>query len=143
MTKNIARALLGIPGLFIMTTGLVFLTNPAAAADKLQLVANGAEGLSNLRGMLGAPLFAIGSTLVLGAITARLEYARPAAIFLLALIGARLASYGLDGANQPILLFLTVPSVTFGLMLAGHKLLDVVADRPADLVGGHGSTRSS
>ena len=124
MTKTIARHCLGLPGLFISFTGLVFITNPTGAAAKLQLGATTAEGLSNLRGLAGAPLLAVGATLLLAAATARLEYARPAAIFLATLFAARLASHVLDGADQPIGLFLAVPAVTFGLMLAGHKLLD-------------------
>ena len=123
MTKLAARILLAVPGLFILTTGAVFLVAPERAADKLQLVARGAEGLSNLRGMAGAPLFAVGAGLLLAAITRKLEYARPAAIFVLALIGARLLSFGLDGSAQPIVLFLAVPSIVFALMVAGHRLI--------------------
>ncbi|MEM6930296.1 MAG: DUF4345 family protein, partial [Myxococcota bacterium] len=102
MNRILARVLLGLPGLFILTTGIVFLTNPGAASDKLLLVAQGAEGLSNLRGMAGAPLFAVGASLLLAAITQKLVYARPAALFLLALIGSRLVSYVVDGAAQPL-----------------------------------------
>ncbi len=121
--KNLSRILLALPGLFILMTGVVFLTNPGAAAEKLKLVAENAEGLSNLRGMAGAPLFAVGVCLLLAAITKKLEYARPAAIFLLALIGARIASYAIDGPTGAIALFLAVPATAFGLMVAGHVLL--------------------
>lgn len=123
MLRTIGRVLLGLPGLFISLTGTVFLLAPATAADKLLLVADNAEALSNIRGMAGAPLLAVGATLILSAITARLEYARPAAIFLLALLGARVLSYGLDGAPGSILLFLAVPGIAFGLMVAGHVLI--------------------
>ena len=118
-----ARALLALPGLFILTTGVVFLTNPEAASAKLLLEAQSAEGLSNLRGMAGAPLFAVGAMLLLAAITEKLEYARPAALFLLTLIAARIASHLIDGPSASIVLFLVVPSVAFALMAAGHKLL--------------------
>jgi hypothetical protein len=124
MTRTIARILLGLPGLFITLTGSVFLLSPSSAAEKLLLVPQGAEALSNIRGMAGAPLLAVGVCLILAAITARLEYARPAAIFLLALIGARMLSYGVDGAPGSIALFLAVPSVAFAFMVAGHVLLD-------------------
>lgn len=124
MTRTIARVLLAVPGLFIATTGIVFLLSPASAADKLLLGANTAEALSNIRGMAGAPLFSVGSMLLLSSYTQKLEYARPAALFLLTLLGARVLSYGVDGAPGSIALFLTIPSVAFGMMLAGHKLLD-------------------
>ncbi|MBX2796738.1 MAG: DUF4345 family protein [Myxococcales bacterium] len=123
MKTTAARILLGLPGLFILTTGVVFLLAPEAGAAKLQLVARGSEGLSNLRGMAGAPLFAVGASLILAAITTRLVYARPAAIFLLALIASRVLSYLVDGPTDAIGLFLAVPSITFAMMLIGHKLL--------------------
>lgn len=128
MNKIVARILLGLPGLFIMITGLVFLSNPAAAADKLMLVADNAAGLSNLRGMAGAPLFAVGVSLLLAAVTRKLEYARPAAIFLLALIAARLASNAIDGGTESFGLFLAVPVAAFTLMAIGHRLLNAGGD---------------
>jgi len=124
MTRNFARLFLALPGLFIMTTGLVFLFSPEAATEKLLWGSQGAESLSNIRGMSGAPLFAVGATLLLGAVTSKLEYARPAAMFLLALLGARVLSYFADGAPGSIALFLAVPATAFGLMVVGHVLLD-------------------
>ncbi len=124
MNRTLARILLGLPGLFIFTTGLVFLTNPEAAGDKLLLAADGSEGLSNLRGMAGAPILAVGVSQILAAITGKLEYARPTAIFLLTLIAARVGSYLIDGPTDAIGLFIAVPSVAFGLMAVGHVLLD-------------------
>lgn len=132
MTRMAAKVLLGLPGLFILTTGVVFLTNPQAASDKLLLVAQGSEGLSNLRGLAGGSIFAVGASLVLAAITEKLEYARPAAIFLIALLASRIISYGIDGADQPIALFLAIPSVAFGLMVAGHVLLTRSATPPLE-----------
>ena len=124
MTRNVARVFLAVPGLFITLTGLVFLFSPESAAEKLLLGAQSAEALSNIRGMSGAPLFSVGAMLLLSAATARLEYARPAALFLLTLISARLLSYAVDGPPGSIALFLTIPSVAFAFMLTGHKLLD-------------------
>ncbi len=121
---TVARVLFAIPGLFILMSGLMFLFNPAGAADKLLLVPQGAEGLSNLRGMLGASVIAVGSSVLLGAVTAKLEYVRPGAIFVLVLIGARVLSYVVDGPNDSIVLFVAVPSTVFMLLVAGHKLLD-------------------
>ncbi len=123
MKRIAAKVLLALPGLFIFVTGMVFLINPEAASAKLLLTASGAEGLSNLRGMAGAPLFAVGTTLLLAAITEKLEYARPAAIFLLALLASRALSYVADGPTEAIGLFLAVPSIAFALMAVGHKLL--------------------
>jgi len=128
MKRVAARVLLALPGLFILTTGVVFLTNPEAATAKLLLEAQGPEGLSNLRGLSGAPLFSVGAMLLLAAITEKLEYARPAALFLLTLIGARLASHVFDGPSANLVLFLVVPTVAFSLMLVGHKLLDATRE---------------
>lgn len=142
MKRTAARILLGLPGLFIFATGVVFLTRPEAAAAKLLLDAQGAEGLSNLRGMAGAPLLAVGTSILLAAKTTKLEYARPGALFLLALIGARVLSFVVDGAAQPIGLFLTVPTIAFLLMLAGHKLLDA-ANAEAGSVPTGGAARTA
>lgn len=123
MKTALARILLALPGLFILTTGVVFLTNPEAASAKLLLEAAGPEGLSNLRGMAGAPLFSVGAMLLLAAVTRKLEYARPAALFLVVLVGARILSHAVDGPTEALALFVAVPSVAFALMLGGHKLL--------------------
>jgi len=128
--RSLARVFLGLPGLFILFTGLVFLTQPEAALAKLQLSAHGAEGLSNMRGLGGAPLVAVGASLLMSAVTANLTYARPGAIFLLVLLAARLLSHVLDGASGSLALFLTLPSVTFALMMVGHRLLDRSAAEP-------------
>jgi len=122
--KHLHKLFLGLPGLFIAGTGLMFLLHPAGAADKLQLVAATSEGLSNLRGLAGGPLLAVGTSLLLAAATDKLEYARPGAIFLLVLLGARVLSYVVDGPTDAIGLFLAVPTMTFASMVVGHKLLD-------------------
>jgi len=123
MNNMAARILLGIPAIFILVSGLMFLLNPAGAAEKLMLVPQGAEGLSNLRGFAGASIIAIGVSLFLSAVTQKLEYARPAAIFLLVLIGARVLSYLVDGPVDSIALFIAIPVLAFGMMVVGHKLL--------------------
>jgi len=123
MKPTLARIFLGLPGLFILLSGLMFLLNPVGAAEKLMLAPAGAEGLSNIRGFAGASVAAVGASLLLAAITAKLEYARPAAIFLLLLLGARILSYLVDGPIESIGLFLAIPTVAFAFMVAGHKLL--------------------
>ena len=123
MSNLAIKALFGLPGLFILTTGLVFVTSPESALEKLQLTASGAEGLSNMRGLGGAPLVAVGVSLLLGALTEKLEYVRPGVIFVLTLIGARLVSYVVDGPIDAIGLFVAIPSTVFAMMAAGHVLL--------------------
>ncbi|MCO4747368.1 MAG: DUF4345 family protein [Proteobacteria bacterium] len=124
MSKLAIKALFGLPGLFILTTGLVFVTSPESALEKLQLSASGAEGLSNIRGLAGGPLVAVGASLLLGAITEKLEYVRPAVFFLLTLLTARVLSYVVDGPIDAIGLFLAIPSIVFGMLIAGHVLLN-------------------
>lgn len=123
MNQNVGRILLGLPGVFIALSGLVFLLNPGAGAEKLLLTPDGAEGLSNLRGFSGAPVLAVGIGIIIAAITKNLANARPGAIFVLALIVARLLSYFVDGPNPNFGLYLAVPTVVFVLMVAGHKLI--------------------
>ncbi len=123
MSKLAIRVLFGLPGLFILATGLVFVASPDRALDKLQLAASGAEGLSNVRGLAGAPLVAVGLSLLLGAATQKLEYVRPAVFFVLTLLGARVLSYVVDGPIDSIGLFLAIPTAVFAMMVAGHVLL--------------------
>lgn len=123
MSKLAIKFLFGLPGLFILATGVMFVTSPEAALDKLQLTANGAEGLSNIRGLAGGPLVAVGASLLIGAITEKLEYVRPAVFFVLTLLAARVLSYVVDGPIDAIGLFLAIPSIVFGMMVAGHVLL--------------------
>lgn len=124
MNTTIGRILLAIPALFILLSGAVFWIAPEAAAAKLLFDPQGAEALSNIRGFVGAPVIAAGASLLLAAITKKLEYARPTVIFLLALLGARVVSYVVDGPTGAIALFLAVPATALAFMIAGHVLLD-------------------
>ena len=60
----------------------------------------------------------------------KLEYVRPAAIFLLVLLLARVLSYVVDGPVDAIGVFIAVPATVFAMMAAGHLLLARAA-RPA------------
>ncbi len=124
MKRNIARVLFGLPGLFILLSGLMFLLNPEAASAKLMLEPQSIDGLSNLRGFLGAPVIAVGVSLILGGVTAKLEYVRPGVIFVLALITARIVSRVIDGPAESFVLYVAIPSTVFALLFVGHKLLD-------------------
>lgn len=127
---NLGRVLLGLPGLFILLSGLVFLLAPERAAAKLLLDPQGIDGLSNLRGFVGAPVLAVGISILMSAITQKLEYARPGVFFLFGLIFARLLSFAVDGPAEAFALYLTVPVVAFALMALGHKLM-VAEEAPA------------
>ncbi|MCO4769016.1 MAG: DUF4345 family protein [Deltaproteobacteria bacterium] len=124
MNSTLGRILLGLPGLFIALSGLMFLLNPGGGAAKLLLTPEGAEGLSNLRGFTGASVFAVGAGIIIGAVTRNLANARPGAIFVLVLIGARVLSYFVDGPNPNVGLYIAIPSVAFAFMVAGHKLIE-------------------
>ena len=80
-----------------------------------------------MRAFVGAPLLGIGISLLVGALTERLEHARAAAIFLLALLVTRGLSFATDGAFDNLGLYIAVPGVAFALMLVGHKLMDLGA----------------
>lgn len=123
MQKNLGRLLFGLPGVFILLSGLMFLLAPDKASAKLMLEPQSIDGISNLRGFLGAPVIAVGVSLILAGFTAKLEYARPGAIFVLVLILARILSRVVDGPYDSFGLYVAVPSVVFGLLVAGHKLI--------------------
>ncbi len=123
MKKKIGQAILGVVGLFISGSGAMFLLLPARAADKLMLVPDGATGLSHFRAFAGAAVLAVGLSLIIAAVTARLDHARAGALFVLGILAARVISYAVDGPTPEIVLYTAIPSTVFALMLVAHKLI--------------------
>ncbi len=121
--KTLAKFFIGLPGFFILASGLMFMFAPENAAAKLMLEPQSVDGWSNIRGFLGAPVIAVGASILLGAITGKLEYVRSGAIFVLALAFARILSRVVDGPYDSFGVYLAVPLVVFALLAIGHKLL--------------------
>jgi len=128
--KTIGKLLLGAVALFFIGVGTMFGLAPERAATKLLVDPQGVAGLSNLRAFVGAPLLGIGISLLIGAITEKLEHARAAAVFLVALLVTRGLSFAADGAFAQLGVYVAIPAVTFVVMLVGHKLIDLGSERP-------------
>ncbi len=124
MKKTAGKSMLGLVSLFITVAGATFLLSPESAAAKLMVTPGGPESLSNLRAFVGAPLVGIGVSLFIGAVTARLDHARAAALFVVMLIAARLLSLAVDGFSAGSLVNLAVPVGVLVFMVVGHKLID-------------------
>ena len=122
--KNVARALLTVVGLFILGTGLTALLAPDRIATKMAWELQGAEGLSNLRAFLGASLSAIGISVLIAAVTAQIYHARPAALFLIGLVVARIFSFLMDGPISRLAAYIAIPCVVLAILLVAHRLLD-------------------
>ena len=123
--RNIGRGIFGLLSLFISGSGLMFMLAPQRAAAKLLISPEGIEGLSNFRAFVGASVLSIGISLMIAAVTAKVDNARPAALFVLGLLFARMLSLAVDGPNPAIGLYMAIPGTVFVLLVAAHKLIDM------------------
>ena len=121
--KNAVRVILILVGLFILATGVISMFAPDRIAEKMLLNPEGAEGLSNIRAFLGAALAAIGISVLIAAVKAEIWHARPAVLFVIGLVVARIIGLVSDGSFPSIGLVVAIPLVVFGLLVAAHILL--------------------
>lgn len=121
--KLIGRGIFGVLSLFLSASGLMFMLAPDRGAAKLLISPEGVEGLSNFRAFLGAPILAIGISLAIAAVTQRVDNARPAALFVMGLLFARVVSFAVDGPTPNFALYVGVPGAVFVLLLVAHKLM--------------------
>lgn len=129
--QTVGKILLGLVAAFLLATGTVNLLVPERAASSLMLDPQGVEGLSNVRAFLGAPLIGLGGSLLVAAITARLDHARAAAMFVLTLLAGRLLGLLVDGGFDALGLYLAVPTGVLATMIVAHKLIESPEDAPA------------
>ena len=129
--KLIARGLLLLVSVFLLINGLMLMFNPTAALPGMMVTANGIEGLSNVRALWGSAITAIGISVVIAAVTANIDNARPAVLFSFGLVIARLTGWVIDGYFDKVIIFTIIPIVVFGILLIAHKLLDKVAEAEA------------
>ena len=126
--KLVARVLLSLVALFMLVNGLRLMLDPASALVGLSVTADDVEGLSNVRALWGGAITAIGISVVIAAVTCDINNARPAVLFTLALVVARILGMTVDGMFANAILFTAVPVVVFLVLLAAHRLLDKVAE---------------
>lgn len=129
--KLIARILLGLVAIFMLINGLRLMFSPSAALAGLLVDANGAEGLSNVRALWGGAITAIGISVIIAAVTCKIENARPAVLFTFMLVVGRVVGMAVDGMFDRAIVFTAVPVVVFLILLAAHKLLDKVHEAEA------------
>ncbi|MEM7300346.1 MAG: DUF4345 family protein [Pseudomonadota bacterium] len=122
--KLTARLLLGLVALFLLMNGLRIMFDPSGALAGMLVDANSAEGLSNVRALWGGAITAIGISVVIAAVTGKIENARPAVLFSFMLVVARIVGIIVDGSFDRAIVFTVVPIVVFLLLLTAHKLLD-------------------
>ena len=122
--KLIARLLLGLAGLFFLANGLNLMLNPSGALAGLMLTAGGTEGLSNVRALWGGAITSIGLCVVIAAVTAKIENARPAVLFTFMLVIARIIGMVSDGMFDRAIFYTAIPVIVFLVLLTAHKLLD-------------------
>ena len=129
--KLIARILLGLVALFMLVNGLRLMFAPAGALAGLLVETSGAEGLSNVRALWGGAITAIGLSVLIAAITCKIENARPAVLFTFMLVIARVIGMITDGMFDRAIIFAAVPVAVFLVLLVAHKLLDKVQEAEA------------
>ena len=122
--RTAARVLLALAALFFLGTGLGIMFNPAAMAEGLSMSPDGILGLSNMRGLFGGAVAAIGISVAIAAYKGEIIHARPGVLFVIAIVIGRLVGLAADGYDATAVQFIAVPVVVFALLLAAHKMLD-------------------
>lgn len=124
--KTIARFILGIVALVNLAAGFKFMLAPAISLPDYLISAEGAEGLSNIRALLGAPLAAIGICVVTAIITANFQYAFPALISASCVFVGRVSGLIMDGESDLIYVKIAFPVGMFLLLFLAKRLLGKV-----------------
>ena len=111
--KLIARILLGLVAAFMLVNGVRLMLSPSGALAGLLVDASSAEGLSNVRALWGGAITAIGLSVVIAAVTCKIENARPAVLFTFMLVIGRVIGMAVDGMFDRAIIFTAVPVVVF------------------------------
>ena len=122
--KLTARILLALVALFMLINGVRLMISPGSALAGLLVAASGAESLANVRALWGGAITAIGISVVIAAVTGKIENARPAVLFTFMLVIGRVIGMAVDGMFDRAIIFTSVPVVVFLILLAAHTLLD-------------------
>ncbi len=121
---NVGRGIFGFVALFFISTGLMFLFLPANALGHMMVGGTAdAAALSSIRGLWGGAIFAIGVSVLIGAIKQDFAHIRVGAIFVLSIIAGRIIGYFMDGSFPEFAKMISPPIGVFILMLIAHKLM--------------------
>lgn len=123
-TKNIGRGIIAVVGIVFLATGLMFMFNPSGALESNLLEATDSVGaLSSVRALWGGAIFAIGASVIIGAIKESFDSIRVGAIFVIAIIFARGVGYFVDGSFPEFGMVIAFPIGMFVLLIIGHMLM--------------------
>jgi len=131
MTKtNIGRGIFALIAIFFIGNGLMVMLNPTSILDHMLLGSvESVSGLSSIRALLGAAIFATWSSVLLGAIKTNFSYILVGVINLSAVIFARLVGYFVDGSFPEFVPMIVPPIIALVLMLIAHRLMTGSTDQ--------------
>lgn len=115
--KMLAKILPGILALAFLALGLLFMFNPAATLDRLQLAPQGLDGWANIRSVNGGLFIGMGMLLVHGVLKSERMLIRVVGILLGIIALGRIVSLVLDGFAghliAPILVEIVLVAICF------------------------------
>jgi len=131
MTKtNIGRGIFALIAIFFIGNGLMVMLNPTSILDHMLLGSvESVSGLSSIRALLGAAIFATWASVLLGAIKTNFSYILVGVINLSAVIFARLVGYFVDGSFPEFVSMIVPPIIALVLMLFAHRLMTGSTDQ--------------
>ena len=119
----IARLLAGAVALLFIATGLRFMLAPADMSMQFFVRADGAAGLSTLRGDLGGAFVGLGTLVLIGLRRGYQELLLAVVLVLVAIIVGRLIGYVVDGVELEAVRSAVVEVVLIAMLLAARSLL--------------------
>ena len=119
----IARLLAGAVALLFIAMGLRFMLAPADMSMQFFVRADGAAGLSTLRGDLGGAFVGLGTLVLIGLRRGYQELLLAVVLVLVAIIVGRLIGYVVDGVELEAVRSAVMEVVLIAMLLAARSLL--------------------
>ena len=101
--KILAKVLPGILGIAFLGVGLLFMFNPAATLDRLELVPNAIAGWASIRSFIGGTFLGLAVLLFHGVIKSEGKPIRMVGILLAAAVLGRIVSLVADGVDGTVI----------------------------------------
>ena len=115
------RILLGLVGALLLFQGGMWAFSPADNLEMNSIVTNSGLGMNMIKSDIGGPLIAVGTMLLLYAISSK-ELFPPLMIFVSGYLLVRTVSFFVDGSHPTVLTGLIMEAVVLVLILALNKL---------------------